>query len=53
MIKNQGRHSLPTITDCKGEVKMANNSNQTLHNHLVAVKEGERCFEMLSRAFPG
>ena len=29
---------------------MANKSNQTLHNHLVAVKEGERCFE---NAFQG
>ena len=29
---------------------MANNSNQTLHNHLVAVKEGKRCFE---NAFQG
>lgn len=29
---------------------MANNGNQTLHNHLVAVKEGKRCFE---NAFQG
>ncbi len=29
---------------------MANNSNQTLHNHLVAVKESKRCFE---NAFQG
>ena len=34
----------------QGEVKMANNGNQTLHNHLVAVKEGKRCFE---NAFQG
>jgi len=29
---------------------MATNGNQTLHNHLVAVKEGKRCFE---NAFQG
>jgi len=34
----------------KGEEKMATNGNQTLHNHLVAVKEGKRCFE---NAFQG